>query len=888
MPFLSALTTPIRIGAAAGVAVAAGNELASTTANVEAAARTVTGAGSSLLGGAAQSSGELARAVAGAVGEAVGAPPARRLSRQGEHYWIEVRGLDRQFTALAAELRARLEPIAGVTAVHVNGPLSRVLVTVAPIGQHHPRRQRLVDAVTAAEEAVRSLDPQVGIARRDPIPLPGDDAPLAAGLAGAGLGAAGVAASAVTALAPGLRLSRVVSAPIAVLDYHPALRARLAGTLGEPGSELLIRTLASAAAGLTGAPAAALVNTALSAVGTAEALAGRRGWERTAPELADRARTGGDVPVPPGGLDRPAPPAASRYERLSVNTGLIGAGLVGLTGTAAQGADAAVVGTPKAVRTVGETFATVFGSRLAERHAALILRPSALRRLAGIDTLLVEPRALFTTELRVSRVSGIAPEDRSVVWQAAGEALAAGRLSVGWNTLTSGPGRGGRVRAVLDSVRPACRTGLLGLVALRQLPHGFGGCDPGDVAGQHIPVDLQLLVTGPHLLRESPGVVLGQFPVPRARQQILDPRVDGGGAVELVEDPQLGAGGFDGGRHFGEGLHPADQFTPHRAQCLLTPVDLLGEGRIEAAGGANPVQVHSQPAQGRDVGGGVGQLAVQIHLGALHLEEVRSPGAVADDAVVEVPGQEGQSLVPVEEGLAALGGTARRRCAERLIGPFLHTPGSAPTGHLAHQGGHPVDRRRTGPTRRAARRQIGDRSGQQRGEEPFAIVDVEIEVLPALPADAPGAGGEDALAAHHGPAGVLAPAVHAAQPSAQHRGHHAGQVVAAELVLDVQNRVLEPAQVRVAVREPGQRVAGGEPPDDQGAACRIEAAGGDEQAGVVGQVGRIAGDPRLPRPAPEIVGGDRGVRRAHGPILRAPATADSQVSGRPAAAGAPC
>ncbi|WP_298440721.1 hypothetical protein, partial [Gordonia sp. (in: high G+C Gram-positive bacteria)] len=92
----------------------------------------------------------VARATAGAVGEAIGGTPVRRVSRSGPTYWIEVRGLDLAYDRLAAALRRRLEPLPGVTAVTVNGPLARVLVTVDDDG---PGARELCAAVATAEDA---------------------------------------------------------------------------------------------------------------------------------------------------------------------------------------------------------------------------------------------------------------------------------------------------------------------------------------------------------------------------------------------------------------------------------------------------------------------------------------------------------------------------------------------------------------------------------------------------------------------------------------------------------------------------------------------------------------------------------------------------------------
>ncbi|MEZ5212468.1 HAD-IC family P-type ATPase [Gordonia sp. (in: high G+C Gram-positive bacteria)] len=373
----------------------------------------------------------VARATAGAVGEAIGGTPVRRVSRSGPTYWIEVRGLDLAYDRLAAALRRRLEPLPGVTAVTVNGPLARVLVTVDDDG---PGARELCAAVATAEDAVARQVDGVGVAVVAPAPLPGDDAGLVSAALGTGITGAAVAAatigSVLGAILP-LRGLGLLTAPVSVAAFHPTVRAFLADRIGPQGTDLLLRSASGAAGALGGRPLGAVVNTGLGVVETVEALTARRRWDAVGPQLAKAATAAGDTAPPPGSGPAPVPQYGRRYERLSANSGLAAAAVIGAAGTGRQAAEMALVGAPKAARTVRETFAARLARGLQQRHGAVVLNPRPLRGLAEIDTLLIDPRALFTDRLRIIRVSGVDATVRAEVWHRAERALAAGELTRG-------------------------------------------------------------------------------------------------------------------------------------------------------------------------------------------------------------------------------------------------------------------------------------------------------------------------------------------------------------------------------------------------------------------------------------------------------------------------
>ncbi len=438
MSFLSCLPAAPGVGALLNAPVRVAETAVGAPLRASAA---LAGLATGVVGGAT----DAARAAAGAALEAIGGTPVRRVSRtrnahHGDDYWIEVRGLDLAHDALTRELRRTLGAVPGVGDVVVNGPLSRVIVSLNRPAAQAPSADTLCDAVAAAETAVAQSVDGVGVPVAQPIPMPGDTARLPSSILGtavAGTAAVGALAGAVL---PTRGLSRLLAVPGAVADFHPGIRAMVNERIGTQGADLLLRSTNSVASILTGSPLGAAVSTGLGTLEILDARRSRSAWDRLGPRLTDRARRTGTVPPPPDAGPRGAADYARGYERLSANAGLSAAGVIGLTGNGRQAAEAMLVGLPKAARTVRDSFATTLGRGLTEQHEALLMNPRALRGLAEIDTLLVDPRALFTPRLRIARVTGVDAADRSDVWHRAESALAAGRLDRGWNTVDTAAG----------------------------------------------------------------------------------------------------------------------------------------------------------------------------------------------------------------------------------------------------------------------------------------------------------------------------------------------------------------------------------------------------------------------------------------------------------------
>ncbi|PIB75612.1 cation-translocating P-type ATPase [Mycolicibacterium brumae] len=389
----------------------------------------------------------LARDAAGMVVEAMAGPPVRRTSSHGDRRWIEVRGLAGDNGArIAEEVLAFLTDTVGVTGAVINGATSRVVVTVVPDG---PDARALAAVVAEAEEYANGAP-----VRELPTTLPGDDAALAARVLSASVATVGLGVGTAAAAALRMtRLTRAISAPVALAGYSPSVRRLIHEQLGHDGAELAF-SLAGAAAGVLTAAPAGLANEALTRwMQAAETLTTRSGWGRAEQRLAEQAFRAPDD-------HHPAEPVfagdgvGDSYADRSAAIGVAAAAIVGLASrnTDMAGA-AALTAAPKPVRSTRESFAIALGRGLTGRHGALIMRPSVLRRLDVIDTVLIDPRVLYTDELSVTRINGVPAERRATAWEAARAALADGALGAGWHKLSrvKGAGRGGE--ALISPVR---------------------------------------------------------------------------------------------------------------------------------------------------------------------------------------------------------------------------------------------------------------------------------------------------------------------------------------------------------------------------------------------------------------------------------------------------
>lgn len=354
---------------------------------------------------------------------------SRRCWRGETRAWIEVRGLD---AAEPGELGvAVLDAVLahpGVSSASLNHPLSRVVVT---LGDGDVSLRDLCRVIDGAEKQCRATKKASATA------LPGDGVvaatravTLAANAAGLGVALAGRA----------LRWPRLpigVQAPIVALDYQPWLRRLLEDRIGGPATDTVLTLAMAAAETVTLAPASLSVGLLMQSLKAAECRAEAAAWRRHEPELARYAdQPPGDAP--------PRPPRARAVERNAGHFALVqalGAGLVGATTrNLNMAATAVLVTAPKASRTTPEAFAAALGRGLADHHAVLSLRPDALRRLDRVDAIVIDPRVLCTTGLRVARIRGADELDLSAAWDRAQLVLERNGHRPGWHRVPGASG----------------------------------------------------------------------------------------------------------------------------------------------------------------------------------------------------------------------------------------------------------------------------------------------------------------------------------------------------------------------------------------------------------------------------------------------------------------
>jgi cation-transporting ATPase I len=385
----------------------------------------------------------LSRTTAAVALEALGGPTARRCQAAGDRCWVEVRGLGGEHgDAVATGVVRAVKELSGVRSVALNSTVARIVVTVDDDGPSLPQLLHTVDdAERTADAAARHTQP---------MNLPGDDAVLAARTAGAAFAVAGLGLS-VTATVLRLRgLPDVVSAVPTLVDHMPRLRKLVEGRLGPDGTDLAFAAAHATMATLAVSPVSAAAEAAQRTMLAAEAWNDRAAWRRHEPALAHHASD--DHPP----TKRVSPPEGAP-ERYADRAAAIGAGaglaLGILSGNLATAGEAAVVAAPKALRNTREAFACALSRGFTSHHGGLVLHPRALRTLDRVDTVVIDPRALHTDELMVSRVRGLTNSHRSRAWQAARRALADGASSEGWHPLSEIPDAGTDGEVLVSHVR---------------------------------------------------------------------------------------------------------------------------------------------------------------------------------------------------------------------------------------------------------------------------------------------------------------------------------------------------------------------------------------------------------------------------------------------------
>ncbi len=454
MPGLgTVLSAPIR-------AASAGLHIAVTTT---ATAAGLAGSAALVGGSAATRAGEAVldvvpgartavRTVAGMAVEAVGGPPARRSSRHGRRRWIEVRGLSGpDADAIADAVLESVRGIPGVIDAVINRSVARVVITVAPEGVE----RNLSTVVADAERRARNQATQ----RHHPLTLPGDDTLLVARAFSAAVAAASLGLSLGSSTMRLPRLPNVVSVAPTLAEQVPAIRHQLVRTLGNEGTDLLLAVLNAAANVLTVSPTAAAAEAASRALLVAEAWNVRQAWHRHEPDLAAQSPEGRG---PTRGTTVFADGPGEEYANQEGWIGLSAAAVIGaLTRSPTVAGAAALVSAPKPSRAAREAFGCAMSRGLTAHHDTVIVRPCSLRALDRVDAIVIDPRALYTDELMVTRLRGVVSSRRTSAWQAAQAALEAGLIGPGWHRFSTIPSAGGAGEALVSPLRDPFATAVV-------------------------------------------------------------------------------------------------------------------------------------------------------------------------------------------------------------------------------------------------------------------------------------------------------------------------------------------------------------------------------------------------------------------------------------------
>ncbi|WP_422070542.1 HAD-IC family P-type ATPase [Streptomyces orinoci] len=215
---------------------------------------------------------------------------------------------------------------------------------------------------------------------------------------------------------------QLVTAAISVLREDSRVRGVLRRRLGTRGTDLVLAAANAAGHGFGQSPTALLLDGALRAGQLAEALARAVAFDAAHDRLC--------VPDRPGisgqGLPRPALRRTpdEEYADTAVTGSLVGAAATLLFSRSPAGvAEAVLAGSPKAARYGPAAFTAALGTALA-RDGVLVRGVQRLRRLGGVDTVVLHPSALRGRRRTVLDVRPEAPSwDHDRLWHAAIGAL---------------------------------------------------------------------------------------------------------------------------------------------------------------------------------------------------------------------------------------------------------------------------------------------------------------------------------------------------------------------------------------------------------------------------------------------------------------------------------
>ncbi|MEV8636322.1 HAD-IC family P-type ATPase [Streptosporangium sp. NPDC051023] len=351
--------------------------------------------------------------VPGAVRDALPHPRAIRATSGGFH--VDLRSIGGPGTErLARRLEALLLVLDGVERAEVNGALGVIFVGGDCDVVDLEKLLSIVEELDGgeAEEAEEAGEPE------EPGPLeelgPGPSMSrvveqhtragirLGVSLLGAGLAFAGRAAH----VPP---LSPVVPALLHLTESTPAIRAELERRFGHQTASTLFTAANVVTNTLALRPLALLVQSIAAAERYVEAHEARRAWELHAQDLASR--EGAYRHTRTSRRPRPAPLTRSpveRFERIASPAALGASVLTRVVSDSRRRALAMMISaTPKAAKAGRETFASAVGRTLA-RRGTVVLNSEALRRMDGVDTVVLDAALLGTGSWTIDRVVPLA------------------------------------------------------------------------------------------------------------------------------------------------------------------------------------------------------------------------------------------------------------------------------------------------------------------------------------------------------------------------------------------------------------------------------------------------------------------------------------------------
>ncbi|HSK60665.1 MAG TPA: hypothetical protein VK935_16590, partial [Actinomycetospora sp.] len=202
------------------------------------------------------------------------------------------------------------------------------------------------------------------------------------------------------------------------VDHQPRLREAVERALGQDRANVLLALSNAAAQALGQGTTGLLVDTAYRALQVAEARARLGTWQDAEPRLLETAEHAAAPADDDLAEPRPVPLPAGPVERHGDVVGSAAAAGFAVTAAATGGdlrkaAGVALSTLPKAGRLGREGFATTFGRVLA-RRGAVVVEPSALRRMDRVDTVVLDAEALTTGALMLGDLVALPGPDGSV------------------------------------------------------------------------------------------------------------------------------------------------------------------------------------------------------------------------------------------------------------------------------------------------------------------------------------------------------------------------------------------------------------------------------------------------------------------------------------------